>query len=152
MAVEVAANVEVGPGPDYKTTFHPADAGSAKYLANDDGDWDFSSVKGPVNMRLTIATPGVVFHRGAGGTALSFADDPAQPKAPVARGNHQFPDHVQHGDGQSIAFTYRNAWDGGVGDGVKRCEKSAYGVYLGDADGRFLHHHDPVISNGGTTD
>jgi len=101
-------------------------------------------------VRLSIATPGVVFHRGGGKNGLSFADDAAQPKAAVAHGHHQFPGDLQHaGGGQTMSFTYRNAWDGGVGDGAKRCEKSAYGVYLGDEAGTLLHHHDPIIQNGG---
>ena len=100
---------------------------------------------------LTIATPSVVFHRNAGGAALSFADDPAEAKQPVAPGHHQFPDYVQQGSGQTISFMYRNAWDGGVGDGAKRCEKSAYGLYLGDPAGALLHHHDPIIQNGGSS-
>lgn len=147
--VEVAAIIDVGPGPDHATRFRAADAASAQYLANDNGDWDFSSLTGPVKVRLTIATPGVVFYRGADKNALSFADDPAQPKAAVAHGHHQFPGDLQHLSGQSMWFMYRNAWDSGVGDGAKRCEKSAYGVYFGDADGALLHHHDPIIHNGG---
>jgi hypothetical protein len=146
---EVAAIIEVGPGPEHRTTFRPADNASASYLTSEDGDWDFRSVKGPVRVRLTIATPGVVFHRADGEAALSFADDPAEPKQVVARGHHQFPGHVQHDGGQSISFLYRNAWDGGAGDGVKRCEQSAYGVYFGDGAGALLHHHDPIIQNGG---
>jgi hypothetical protein len=148
--VEVAAIIDVGPGPEHATRFRAADAESAKYLANDNGDWDFSALNGPVKVRLTIATPGVVFYRGDGMNGLSFADDPARPKAAVSRGHHQFPGDVQHVSGQSMWFNYRNAWDGGVGDGAKRCEKSAYGVYLGDGEGALLHHHDPIIQNGGT--
>jgi hypothetical protein len=149
MLVEVAAIIEIGPGPEHSTRFRAADPVSATYLANEDGDWDFSALKGPVKVKLTIATPGVVFYRGAGKNGLSFADDPAQPKHAVANGHHQFPGDVQHVHGQSMWFMYRNAWDGGVGDGAKRCEKSAYGVYFGDGDGALLHHHDPVIQNGG---
>jgi hypothetical protein len=145
---EVAAIIEVGPAPEHRTTFRAADAASASHLVNENGDWDFSGLKGPVKVRLTIATPGVVFHRGQG-AALSFADDPAQAKTAVDRGHHQFPDHVWHADGQSLSFMYRNAHDGGVGDGIPRCRKSAYGVYFGDDDGAFLHHHDPIIQNGG---
>ena len=147
--VEVGAIIEVGPGPEHSTKFRAADSISANYLANDNGDWDFSAFKGPVKVRLTIATPGVVFYRGASKNALSFADDPAQPKDAVASGHHQFPEDVQHVSGQSMWFMYRNAWDGGAGDGAKRCEKSAYGVYFSDDEGTFLHHHDPVIQNGG---
>lgn len=147
--VEVAATIDVGPGPEHATMFRAADSASAKYLANGQGDWDFSSVKGPVKVRLTIATPGVVFYRGAGKNALSFADDPAQPKAAVAPGHHQFPGDLRHVSGQSLWFIYRNAKDGGVGDGAERCETSAYGVYFGDGAGALLHHHDPIIQNGG---
>ena len=150
--VEVAAVIEVGPGPGHATTFRAADPASATYLSSDNGDWDFSSLKGPVRVRLTIATPDVVFYRGAGQDALSFADDPTQPKQAIGRGHHQFPGDVEHASGQSLSFLYRNAWDGGVGDGARRCEKSAYGVYFGDAAGGFLHHHDPVIANGGNQD
>ena len=148
LPVEVAAIIEVGPGPAHATRFRAADSASAQYLANDNGEWDFSSLKGPVRVRLTIATPGVVFYRGGDKAALSFADDPAQPKAAIAGGHHQFPGDLQHVSGQSMWFMYRNAWDGGVGDGARRCEKSAYGVYFGDDAGAFLHHHDPVIQNG----
>jgi hypothetical protein len=147
---EVAAIIEVGPGPDHATRFRAADSASANYLANDNGDWDFSSLKGPVRVELTIATPGVVFHRGASDAALSFADDPAHPKRAVDGGHHQFPGDVQHVSGQSLWFVYRNAWDGGAGDGAKRCENSAYGVYFGDGEGALLHHHDPIIRNGGS--
>jgi len=147
--VEVAAIIEVGPGPGHATTFRAADGASANYLANANGDWDFSSLEGPVKVRLTLATPGVVFHRGAGEAAISFADDPAEPKEAVASGHHQFPGDVQHVSGQHLWFMYRNGWDGGVGDGAKRCEKSAYGVYFGDEAGTLLHHHDPIIQNGG---
>jgi hypothetical protein len=149
---EVAATIEVGPAPGYPVAFHAVDPTSANYLVNGNGDWDFSSLKGPVMVRLTIATPGVVFYRGGGESALSFADDPARAKQRVAPGHHQFPADVQHVGGQSLSFTYRNAWDDGVGDGVKRRETSAYGLYFGDAAGALLLHHDPVISNGGTTD
>lgn len=149
-STEVAAVIEVGPGPDHATTFRAADSESAKYLANANGDWDFSSLKGPVRVQLTIVTPGVAFHRGASEAALSFADDPAQPKRAVEGGHHQFPGDVQHVSGQSLWFMYRNAWDNGVGDGAKRSENSAYGVYFGDAAGAFMHHHDPIIRNGGT--
>ena len=150
--VEVVATIEVGPGPDHSTRFRAADSTSANYLVNDNGDWDFSSVKGPVKVQLTIATPGVAFYRDAGKNALSFADDPAQPKQTVADGHHQFPDDVQHVNGQQMWFMYRNAWDRGVGDGAKRCEKSAYGIYFGDGAGDFMHHHDPIIQNGGGQD
>ena len=150
-SAEVAATIQVGPAPDYPVRFHAADPKSASYLVNDNGDWDFSSLKGPVAVRLTIATPDIVFYRGGDKAALSFADDPAQPKQPVAPGHHQFPG-AAHVSGQSLSFTYRNAWDGGVGDGAKRRQTSAYGLYFGDGAGAFLLHHDPVIQNGGTTD
>jgi hypothetical protein len=146
--LELAAIIEVGPAPDHAATFRAADSASASYLVNDNGDWDFSSIKGPINMRLTIATPGVVFHRGAGKNGLSFADDPAQPKEAVANGHHQFPGDLQHAGGQTLSFTYRNACDGGLGGGAKRFERSAYGVYLGDDAGVLLRHHDPIIQNG----
>lgn len=151
-SVEVAATIEVGPAPGYPVTFHAADPTSANYLVNANGDWDFSALEGPVNVRLTIATPDVVFYRGGGEAALSFADDPAHAKRPVPRGHHQFPAHVQHLNGQGIAFTYRNVCDGGLGDGARRHATSAYGLYLGDAAGAFLHHHDPIIQNGGASD
>jgi len=149
---EVAATIQVGPAPGYPVTFRAADPTSAKYLANDAGDWNFSSLRGPIRVRLTIDTPGVLFHGGAGEAAISFADDPAQPKLPVARGHHQFPDHVQPVGGQGLSFTYRNAWDNGVGDGARRRETSAYGLYFGDDAGALLHHHDPIIQNGGASD
>jgi hypothetical protein len=148
---EVAAIIDVGPAPDHRTTFRAADSASANYLVNDNGDWDFSGLKGPVRVRLTIATPGVVFHRGASKTALSFADDPAHPKQAVAEGHHQFPGDVHHVSGQNISFLYRNASDGGLGDGARRCETSAYGIYFGDDAGALLHHHDPIIQNGGSS-
>lgn len=148
---EVAATIQLGPAPGYPVRFRAADPASANYLVNENGDWDFSSLKGPVMVRLTIATPGVVFHRGGGEAALSFADDPAQPKQRVAPGHHQFPDDVQHADGRSLSFTYRNAWDDGVGDGAKRRQTSAYGLYFGDGAGALLLYHDPVIQNGGNT-
>ncbi len=147
--VEVAAIIEVGPGPGHPTRFRAADSGSAKYLTNDNGDWDFSALDGPVKVRLSIATPSVHFYRGDGKDALSFAHDASQPKQPVARGHHHFPGDVQRVSSQSIWFTYRNARAGGPGAGAERSDKSAYGVYFGDDAGAFLHHHDPVIQNGG---
>jgi hypothetical protein len=147
---QVAAVIEVGPAPSYPLAFTAADPTSANYLTDAQGDWDFSCFKGPIKVRLTIATPGKVFYYGGGRDSVSFAYDPAtQAKQPIGRGHRQFPGNLQHVTAQSIWFSYANAWDCGAGDNQRRCAKSAYGIYVGDSHGGFTVHADPIIQNGG---
>ena len=125
---QVAAIIQVGPGPAYPLTFRAADADSANYLMNPAGDWDFSCFKGPIKVRLTIGTPGVVFYYGGGKDSISFAYDSAQTKQPVQAGHHQFPGKMQHVTAQALWFRYANRWDCDAGDNQRRCARSAYGV------------------------
>lgn len=152
---QIAATIQVGPAPDYALAFTPADAASANYIAGN-GDLDFSCFAGSIRVQFTITTPGVVFYKLYGKDAISFAEDASQPaaKQAVQPGHHQFPGGVQHVGPQTIAFTYHNDWDGGAGDHRRRYARSAYGIYLGSAAGQgkiggFLHHCDPIVSNGG---
>jgi len=147
---QVAAIVRVGSAPDYPLTFQAADPASANYLKDAGGDWNFSCFKGAVKVGLTLATPGIVFYVGGGKDSLSFVYDSTQPKQPLKLGgNAQFPGGVKHVTAQSIWFNYRNAWDCGQGNNHPACLTSAYGVYLGDSSGGFLHADDPIIQNGG---
>lgn len=146
---QVAAIIQVGPAPAYPLTFRAADAASANYLMDAAGDWDFSCFQGPIKVRLTISTPGVVFYYGGGKDSISFAYDAAQTKQPVQAGHRQFPGNMQHVTAQAVWFKYANAWDCGAGNNQRQCAKSAYGVYLGDAAGGFVAQADPIIQNGG---
>jgi hypothetical protein len=146
----VAAIVSVGAAPNYPLTFRAADPASANYLKDAAGDWDFGCFKGAVKVSLTITTPGVVFYVSGSEDSLSFAFDSAQQKQPVTPANSQFPGGVKHVTAQSIWFNYRNAWDCGHGDNRPTCRTSAYGVYLGNSTGGFLHTADPIIQNGGS--
>jgi hypothetical protein len=147
---QVAAIIEVGSGPNDPVTFRAADPASANYLANANGDWDFSCFKGPIRVQLTIHTSGFAFYTGGGRDAISFAERPDLAKQPPPPKHHQFPDGVRHVTAQTISFRYSNHWDCGAGDGQRRCPDSAYGVYVGDAGGRFVRHADPIIHNGGS--
>jgi hypothetical protein len=147
---EVAAIIQVGPGPTYPLTVRAADSTSANYLVNNKGDWDFSCFKGPIRVRLAINTSGVVFYYGGGKDTLSFSDDEHGTKQPVGPGHHQFPGGPQHVTAQSMWFTYHNDQDGGQGDHQDRYPRSAYGLFFGDAAGNFLTQADPIIQNGGS--
>jgi hypothetical protein len=150
---QIEATISVGAAPNFPLTFAPNPSdGSANYI-DPQGNLDFSCFKTAISVQFTIGTPGVRFYKGYGKDAISFLDDADHvgTKQPPAPGHHQFHKGIVHSSLQTITFEYHNDWDCGAGDGVARCRRSAYGVYLGNAGG-FLHHSDPIINNGGNVD
>jgi hypothetical protein len=81
--------------------------------------------------------------------ALSFSDDPDDPKAPVAPGS-SFLDEISgiklSSDRESLQFDYKNWSDHG------NYKYSGFGIYIANADGTWLGELDPIVSNGGNTD
>jgi hypothetical protein len=141
---QVAAIIAAGPSSERPLKVRPAQ-GSASYI-DYAGNLDFSCFHHAIKVRLSLDTPGVHFYWRH---ALSFAYQDGKEKRPVLHRTRQFPGGVHRKGPRTISFTYRNAWDCGVGDDVRRCARSAYGLYLVDAHGH-VRRIDPIIQNGGS--
>lgn len=141
---EVAAIIAAAPSSkDRPLAFRPS-GGSANYI-DAAGNMDFSCFHHPIRVRLRLRPSHVYFSRRH---ALSFAYEAGGEERPVTDGVRQFPGGIHRIDVRTIRFTYRNASDCGDPDGKRRCPKSAYGLYLVDANGH-VRHVDPIIQNGG---
>lgn len=141
---EVAAVIAAAPTSTKRPLEVRATGRSARYIAGN-GDMDFTCFHHPIRVRLRIRSSHVYF---SWRHPMSFAYDQRKEKQPVTPRVRQFPGGIHHSGRRTIWFTYDNGWDCGVGDNVKRCPVSKYGLYLVDIDGR-VRHFDPIIGNGG---
>jgi hypothetical protein len=147
LVVEATFTVNTA-SPLHPKHFH-ARGRSAHYIDRA-GGLDFSCFAHPILVVLTLRTPGLYFPTD-GSASLSFADDAAHrdEQEMLPPKDHQFPGGVQHFGRKTIWFVYHNDWDCGIGDTVRRCPVSAYGLYLVNRRG-VIYHVDPIIQNGGS--
>ncbi|HEX3918222.1 MAG TPA: hypothetical protein VHW60_12870 [Caulobacteraceae bacterium] len=148
--VPVLVYIQVAASPTPAVTYAAGNAASRPYV-KPGGELDFSTLHGCVMVTLKITSAGYYFYDGYGRHSLAFSDDSTKPKAvldPAARTHHQFPNGFSGSGSPTVTFLYHNDWDGGQHDGKKHFPTSAYGVYIGNAQG-FFATFDPIVDNGG---
>ena len=141
---QVAAVISAASSSERRPSFRSTSRASANYI-DGAGNMDFSCFHHPIRVKLRIRPYHVYFSRRH---ALSFAYEAGTEERPVTEKVRQFPGGIHRINATTISFTYRNATDCGDLHGERRCLKSAYGLYLVDANGH-VRHVDPIIQNGG---
>ena len=147
---QIAINIQVAPPPassgcsQDQLTFSQSAPTGPQYV-NPCGDINLSSFSGPapVDVSMSIVTPGFAFNAEPGKDSLAYAEKHGATKSSVRPGS-RFPNGVTHtSNAADISFKYHNGRD--CADHTY-CPKSDYGIYL-SKDGSYFEEVDPIIVN-----